>query len=78
MDAVVPKPGIPDPSSGEFEQPCAELKQCPRGRWQARRASRGASLRGCRYGRKPALAGIIGGRRPWTALMISAVSIPCR
>jgi hypothetical protein len=28
------------------------------------------------YSRRPALAGIIGARRPWTALMISSLSIP--
>ncbi len=31
-----------------------------------------------RQSRNPALAGIIGGVRPWTALMISALSIPWR
>jgi len=38
----------------------------------------GPGLATCAQSRSMALAGIIGGLLPWTALMISALSIPCR
>jgi hypothetical protein len=30
------------------------------------------------YSSRPALAGIVGGRREWTALITSVLSIPCK
>jgi hypothetical protein len=33
--------------------------------------------RGCPQSRREALTGTIGARRPWTASMISALSMPC-
>ena len=43
-----------------------------------RRTSADSTLAALRLIRKPALAEIVGEGRPWTVLMISELSMPCR
>jgi hypothetical protein len=81
-------------SSHDFEAVGAAVGCCSRTAWVALSRSgvvdlesgdeRGRALRrslapsGRRYGRRPALAGMTGGRRWWTVSTISRVSIPWR